>query len=105
MIKDLHQELAGEDAELDDDDDDPLRRECEKRVKDCEERLKQSQAEGQMQAILLDKVNKELRECSEKCHNHVQRVEALRVEHPTLAIRCSSIEQCHREDEDRGSES
>ena len=32
-----------EDAELDDDDDDPLlhhlRRECEKRVKDCEERL------------------------------------------------------------------
>ena len=38
LIKSLHQELAGEDAELDDDDDDPLlhrlRRECEKRVKD-----------------------------------------------------------------------
>ena len=66
MIKSLHQELAGEDAELDDDDDDPLlhrlRRKCENHVKDCEERLKQSQAEGQMQAILLDKVNKELKD-------------------------------------------
>ena len=31
-------------------------------MKDCEERLKQSQANGQMQAILLDKVNKELKE-------------------------------------------
>ena len=43
LIKSLHQELAEEDVELDDDDDDPLlhrlRRECEKRVKDCEERL------------------------------------------------------------------
>ena len=59
MIKSLHQELDG-------DDDDPLlhrlRCECEKRVKDCEERLKQSQAEGQMQAILLDKVKHDLRD-------------------------------------------
>ena len=39
-----------------------LRRECAKSVKDCEERLKQSQAYGQMQAILLDKVNKELKD-------------------------------------------
>ena len=63
LIKSLHQELAGEDAELDDDDEDPLlhrlKRGCEKRVKDCEERLKQSLAEGRMQAILLDKVNKD----------------------------------------------
>ena len=28
-------------------------------MKDCEERLKQSQAEGRMQAVLLDKVNKD----------------------------------------------
>ncbi len=40
LIKSLHQELAGVEAELDDDDDDPLlhrlRREYEKRVKDWE---------------------------------------------------------------------
>jgi len=55
LIKRLHQELAGEEAELDDEDDDPLlhrlRRECERRVKDCEERLKRSQADGEMQSI------------------------------------------------------
>ena len=49
LIKSFHQELGEVDAELDDDKDDPLirriRRECERRVKDCEERLKQSQAE------------------------------------------------------------
>ena len=49
---------------FDDEDDDPLlrriRRECEKRVKDCEERLKQSQAERRRQAMLLDKANKDL---------------------------------------------
>ena len=39
-----------------------LRLDYEKRVKDCEERLKQSRADGQMQAILLDKVNKELKD-------------------------------------------
>jgi hypothetical protein len=47
LIKRLHQKLGGEEAKLDDDDDDPLlhriRRECEKCVKNCEERLKQSQ--------------------------------------------------------------
>ena len=33
LIKSLHQELAGEDAELDDDDDDPLlHRDCERSV-------------------------------------------------------------------------
>ncbi len=49
LIKSLHNELGEIEAEFDDEDDDPLlrriRRECEKRVKDCEERLKQSQAE------------------------------------------------------------
>jgi hypothetical protein len=52
MINSLQRELGENDAEFDDDSDDPLlhriRRECEKRVKDCEERLKQSQAEGQL---------------------------------------------------------
>ena len=50
LIKSLHQELAGEEAELDGDDDDQLlhrmRRDYEKRLKDCEERLNQSQADG-----------------------------------------------------------
>jgi len=62
----LHQELAGQEAELDDDDDDPLlhrlRRECEKRIKDCEQRLKQSQAEGEIQSILIDKIKHDLRD-------------------------------------------
>ncbi len=53
LIKSLHQELGGEEAELDDDEDDPLihriRRECAMRVKDCEDRLKKSQTEGEMQ--------------------------------------------------------
>jgi hypothetical protein len=66
LIKSLHQELAGQEAELDDDDDDPLlyhlRRECEKRIKDCEERLKQSQAEGEIQSILIDKIKHDLRD-------------------------------------------
>jgi len=65
LIKSLHQELAGDEAELDDNDDDPLlhrlRRECERRVKDCEERLKKSQAEGEMQSILIDKIKHDLR--------------------------------------------
>ena len=43
LIKSFHQELAGDEAKLDDDDDDPLlqrlRRECDRRVKDYEERL------------------------------------------------------------------
>jgi hypothetical protein len=59
LIKSLHQELA-------DDDDDPLlhriRRECERCVKDCEERLKKSQVEGEMQSILIDKIKLEMRE-------------------------------------------
>jgi hypothetical protein len=54
MINSLQRELGENDAEFDDDSDDPLlrriQRECEKRVKDCEEHLKQSQAEGQLQA-------------------------------------------------------
>ena len=66
LIKSLHRELTGEDAELDDDDDDPLlrriKRDYEKRLKDCEECLNQSQADGQRQAILLDKVKKELKD-------------------------------------------
>jgi len=66
LIKSLHQELAGDEAELDDDDDDPLlhrlRRECERHVKDCEERLKKSQAEGEMQSILIDKIKHDLRD-------------------------------------------
>ena len=41
LIKSLHQELGEVDAELDDDEDDPLihciRREFERRVKDCED--------------------------------------------------------------------
>ncbi len=49
LIKSLHKGLGENDAEFD--DDDPLlrriRRECEKRVKDCEERLKQSVATTQ----------------------------------------------------------
>ncbi len=60
LMKSLHQELAGEEAELDDDDDDPLlhrlRRECDRRVKDCEERLKKSQAEGEIQPILKERL-------------------------------------------------
>ena len=39
LIKSLHQELAGEDAELDDDDDpllNRMKRDYEKRLKDCE---------------------------------------------------------------------
>ena len=39
-----------------------LRLDYEKRVKDCEERLKQSQADRQKQAVLLDKANKELKD-------------------------------------------
>ena len=67
LIKSFHQELGEVDAELDDDEDDyPLirriRRECERRVKDCEERLKQYQAEGHMQAMILDKVGKDLKD-------------------------------------------
>jgi cell division septum initiation protein DivIVA len=49
LIKSLRRELGEDDAELDEEDEDPLlrrvRRECEKRMKDCEERLKQSQSE------------------------------------------------------------
>ncbi len=84
LIKSLHQELAGEEAELDDDDDDPLlhrlRRECERHVKDYEERLKQSQADGEMHSILLDKIKHDLRDAreeAERCHHHVQQTEAL----------------------------
>jgi len=43
LIKSLHQELGGEEAELDDDEDDPLIHRI--RVKDCEDRLKKSQTE------------------------------------------------------------
>jgi phage shock protein A len=70
LIKSLHQELGGEEAELDDDEDDPLihriRRECAMRVKDCEDRLKKSQTEGEMQSILLDKMKHDLREAREE---------------------------------------
>jgi len=64
LIKSLHKGLGENDAEFDDEDDDLLlcriRRECEKCVKDCEEHLKQSQAERHNQAMLLDKANKDL---------------------------------------------
>jgi hypothetical protein len=70
LIKSLHQELAGDEAELDDDDDDPLlqllRRECERHVKDCEERLKKSQTDGEMQSILIDKIKHDLRGAREE---------------------------------------
>jgi hypothetical protein len=69
MIKSLHQELGGEEAELDDDEDDPLihriRRECAIRVKDCEDRLKKSQTEVEMLSTLLDKTTQDLREAHE----------------------------------------
>ena len=59
-------EVHASDQELADDDDDPLlhriRRECERCVKDCEERLKKSQVEGEMQSILIDKIKLEMRE-------------------------------------------
>jgi hypothetical protein len=71
LIKSLHQELVGDEVELDDDDDDPLlhrlRRECERRVKDCEERLTKSQAEGEMQSILIDKIKHDPREVLSPC--------------------------------------
>ena len=58
MINSLHQELDEVDAELDDEGDDPLlrriRRECENRVKDCEECIQQ--------AMLLDKASKDLKD-------------------------------------------
>ena len=64
LIKSLHKEFGEDDEEFDDEDDDPLlrriRRECEKRVKDCEERLKQLQSERHRQAMILDKANKDL---------------------------------------------
>jgi len=70
LIKSLHQELGGEEAELDDDEDDPLihriRRECAMRVKDCEDRLKKSQTEGEMQSILIDKIKHDLRDAREE---------------------------------------
>ena len=59
LINSLQREL-GENDENDDRLLRRIRRECEKRVKDCEERLKQSQAEGQLQAKLLDKAKKDL---------------------------------------------
>jgi hypothetical protein len=69
LIKSLHQELGGEEAELDDDEDDPLihriRRECAMRVKDCEDRLKKSQTEVEMLSTLLDKTKHDLREAHE----------------------------------------
>ena len=60
LIKSLHQELDEVDAELDDDDDD--QRECEKRVKDCEECIQQLQSERHRQAMLLDKDGKDLKD-------------------------------------------
>jgi len=70
LIKSLHQKLAGEE---DDDDDDPLlhrfQRECERRVKYCEQRLKRSQAEGEMQSILLDKIKHDLRDAREEAED------------------------------------
>ena len=64
LINSLQRELGENDAEFDGENDDPLlcriRRECEKRVKDCKESLKQSQAERQLQAKLLDKAKKDL---------------------------------------------
>ncbi len=70
MINSLYQELGGEEAELDDDEDDPLihhiQRECAMRVKDCEDRLKKSQTEGEMQSILIDKMKHDLRDAREE---------------------------------------
>jgi chromosome segregation ATPase len=64
LIKSLKRELGEDDAEFEEDDDDPLsrrvRKECEKRMKSYEDRLKRSQAEGQIQASLLGKARKDL---------------------------------------------
>ena len=63
LIKSLHKELGEDNAELDDEGDDPqlrrIRRECEKRMKEYEERLQQLQVDKQIQAVLLDKVKKD----------------------------------------------
>jgi len=63
LIKSFHKELDDDDAELDDEDDDPqlrrIRRECEKRMKEYDERLQQLQVDKQIQAVLLDKVKKD----------------------------------------------
>jgi hypothetical protein len=64
LIKSLRRELGEEEAELDEEDEDPLsrrvRRECAKRVKDYEERLMRSPSDGQIQASLLEKARKDL---------------------------------------------
>jgi phage shock protein A len=64
LVKSLRRELGEDDAEFEEDDEDPLsrrvRKECEKRMKSYEDRLKRSQAEGQIQASLLEKARKDL---------------------------------------------
>jgi chromosome segregation ATPase len=69
-IKSLHKELGDDDAEFEDDDDDPLvrriRRECKKRVKECEERLQQVSSDRHRQAMLLDKADKDLKDARDE---------------------------------------
>jgi phage shock protein A len=64
LVKRLRRELGEENAEFDEEDEDQIsrrvRRECAKRVKDYEERLKRSQSDGQIQASLLEKARKDL---------------------------------------------
>ena len=64
LIRSLKRELGEDEAEFKEDDEDPLsrrvRKECEKRMKIYEDRLKRSQADGQIQASLLEKARKDL---------------------------------------------
>jgi hypothetical protein len=70
LIKSLHKELGDDDAEFEDDDDDPsvrrIRRESEKRVKECEERLEEIDSGRQRQALLLEKDDKELKDARDE---------------------------------------
>jgi phage shock protein A len=70
LIKSLRRELGEDEAELDEEDEYPLlrrvRRECAKRMKDCEDRLKQLQSDRQRQASLLEKARKDLADAKDE---------------------------------------
>jgi ketosteroid isomerase-like protein len=70
LIKSLHKELGDDDAEFEDDDDNPsvrrIRRDSEKRVKECEERLQQLSTDRHRQAMLLDKADKDLKDARDE---------------------------------------
>jgi hypothetical protein len=64
LVRSLKRELGEDDAELDEDLEDTLsrrvRKECKKRVKIYEDCLKRAQADEQIQAALLEQTRKEL---------------------------------------------